>query len=119
MIAVLSTIGLVALALNFLVPYNVDCRSVTLRSAQSPDATYVATISSSTCDNPSNSGTHIYLQKAGFGEQRGFKIFDNSSTDFELTWKSHSTLVVTYPRTVNLLAGSRDIYEIDVEFEQR
>ena len=119
MIAVLSTIGLVAVAFNVFFHYSVDCRSVLLRSVQSPTADYIATVSTSTCKTPSNSGTHLYLQKAGLSEQRGFKIYDNSSTEFDLTWESHSTLIVGYPRGGSLLAGARDIYGVDIRFEPR
>lgn len=118
-IGLLAILGLLVIAANFLLPYVVDCQSVQIRSAQSPNGTYVASISSSTCENPAKSGTSVYIRNTQTGEMTGTQVFDNSSTDFELTWRSDREVVVVYPRSVDPVGRAREINGAMVRFQQR
>jgi hypothetical protein len=118
-IGLLAVLGLLVIAANFLLPYIVDCQSVQIRSAQSPNGTYVASISSSTCENPAESGTSVYIRNTQTGEMTGTQAFDNSSTDFELTWRSDREVVVVYPRSVDQVGPAREINGAMVRFQQR
>ena len=118
-IGLLAALGLVVIAANFFLPYLVDCQSVQIRSAQSPDGTYVASISSSTCKNPARSGTYVYMRNTQTGEMTGTQAFDNSSTDFELTWRSDHEVVVVYPPSVDPVGFGREINGAVVRFQQR
>ncbi len=118
-IGVLAFIGLLVVGVNLFLPHMNVCESVLIRSAQSPNSTYVAKISSSTCDDPANSGTSVYIHNSATGEAHGILAFNNSSTDFELTWSSDHAVTVIYPRTVELVARSREINEVSVRFLQR
>lgn len=49
----------------------------------------------------------------------GTQAFDNSSTDFELTWMSDHEVVVVYPRSVDPVGFGRDINGAVVRYQQR
>jgi len=118
-IGLLAALGLVVIAANFILPYVVDCQSVPLRSAQSPDGTFVATLSSSSCKDPARSGTYVYIGNRQTGKTTGTQAFDNSSTDFELTWKSNHEVVIVYPRSVDKVGYGREINGAVVRYQQR
>ena len=118
-IGLLAALGLLVIVANFVLPHVVDCQSVQIRSAQSPDGTYVASISSSTCKDPANSGTSVYIRNTQTGQMTGTQVFDNSSTDFELTWRSDREVVVVYPRSVDRVGPAREINGATVRFQQR
>ena len=118
-IGILAALGLVVIAANFIMPYVVDCHSVAIRSAQSPDGTFVALISSSTCKDPEESGTYVHIRNTQTGEMTGAQAFDNTSTDFELTWTSDHEVVVMYPRSVDSVGYGGEINGVVVRYQQR
>ena len=101
-IGMLALLGLLVVALNIVGPETVlnritDCSSIVLRESQSPNGELVASVSSSTCDDASRSGTNLYIRRTVDQSASGRRIADNSSTDFELTWLGDRTLEVTGP----------------------
>ena len=102
LISILAIIGLMVIVINVVGPgavlsQFVECSSIVLRESQSPSGELTASITSSTCEDPSHSATTLWISHTGERNGNGSRIADNTSTDFELTWITDRTLEISSP----------------------
>ena len=102
-----------------ILPNLIDCQTTVLRSAISPDGQYQANIESSICKDPTQGGTYLFVGTVASSSATRVKIFDNSTTDFELSWRWDEEVEVIYPRNLELFDQPTSLENIRIRYRSR
>ena len=118
-VGMLSILGLIFVVGSFVLPIFVDCEVVTLRSATASSGQTQAKIEAHTCRDSADSGTYLIIGAPSSRSRSIVRIYDNSTTDFDLHWRNDRELEIFYPIQLQLFEEPTMVGDVKTRFRSR
>lgn len=118
-VGILALLGLFFVAGSLLLPSLIDCESVLLRTATSPNGQLRADVQSQTCKDSTDNGVYLFVGPVERRSGSIVKIADSTTTDFDIEWLWDGELEVLHSRNADLSNTPSSIADVRIRFRSR